>query len=114
MEKCFREYIKSTNDPKIIIIKNCLSKNLGSLSGVELEKVREFYLYFYDVLFFNFENDIAQGLITKDKLIITPEKLAENLGIPVLTDDQAYDKFIKKYLKYKNKYITLLEKIKYV
>jgi hypothetical protein len=113
MEKCFREYIKSINDQKIIIIKNCLSKNLGGLSGVELEKVREFYLFFYDVLFFNFENDIAQGLITKDKLIITPEKLAENLGITVLTDDQAYDKFIKKYLKYKNKYITL-EKIKYV
>jgi hypothetical protein len=107
IEKCFRSF----DDSKIIIINRCLSKNLGSLSGVELEKVREFYLFFYDVFLFDLENDIVKGLITKDKLIITPDKLADNLGMSVLTDDQAYDKFIKKYLKYKNKYLTLLGKI---
>jgi hypothetical protein len=61
-----------------------------------------FYQYFYDT-----ELDLRK---LSDKIVITPEQLAENLGLNA-KEDYLAELYEKKYLKYKMKYLELKKHI---
>ena len=53
----------------------------------------------------NLEEDIKDGIIFPDSIIITPQQFAENIGVSIA--DLVVDKYYRKYLKYKQKYFEL-------
>ena len=57
----------------------------------------------------NLEQDIRTRIILKDSIIIDPHLFAINSGIDI--DELIVDNYQQKYLKYKNKYITLKNSI---
>ena len=66
------------------------------------------FLTFYDKGNYDLVNDKLRIPLLIDKSIfITPTELADNIGIPLPSEDDSFGNFEEKYKKYKMKYLKL-------
>jgi serine/threonine protein kinase len=96
-------------DEKILFYKTTnLLNSINILRPDELAYLKKMFLTFYDKGIYNFIDDKVKISFLKDiSIFITPTELADNIGIPLPSEDDSFGKFEKKYKKYKMKYLKL-------
>jgi len=91
-------YIKTTN----------LLEKIKNLRPNDLSYLKNMFLTFYEKGKYDLVDDKLKIPLLRDKSIfITPTELADNMGIPLSSDDDSFGNFEEKYKKYKNKYLKL-------
>jgi hypothetical protein len=85
-----------------------LLERVKDLKPDELAYLKKMFLTFYNKGKYDLVDDKLKIPLLIDKSIfITPTELANNMGIPLPSDNDSFGNFEEKYLKYKNKYLRL-------
>ena len=90
-----------------------LLEKIHYLNLNEISYLKKMFTTFYNNGTYNFIDDkVKQNVLFVDKSIfITPTELADNIGIPLPSEDESFGNFEEKYKKYKMKYLKLKKSI---